>query len=74
MFDLDPIGARMPEFWVTEAMLEGAVAGKQHQAFAIVIEPANGIDVGNGDEVFEERSTGGSAIAELAQNVVGLIE
>jgi len=39
-----------------------------------VIEPTDGIDVGDGDVVFEKLSIGGITIAKLAQDVVRFIE
>lgn len=53
-------------------MVELSIVGQEHQPFAIEIEPADGVDVLERDEVFEGGAT--ELIGELRQDAEGFIE
>src|SRR5215470_13615564 len=69
-FDLRPIAARMAELGIAEPVLQLAVRGKEHQAFAVAIEPAHGVDTFDRDIFLQRVSLAG----ELAEHAEGLIE
>ncbi len=71
-FHLRPVDLAQLHPRMADAVLQGAVVGEQHQPFAVVIQPAGRIDLGNGDVVGQAGLF--PAAAELAQDVTGLAE
>ncbi len=57
---------------VGEAVLQFAVVGQEKQAFAVVIQTADRVYAGHGNEV--RQSSFGSLAGELAQNVERFVE
>jgi len=53
-------------------VLQGTVAGEQHQALAVGIEAARGIDTGHLHVVLQRAATG--FVGELAQHAERLVE
>ena len=77
IFDLDPISARMGKFWMTEMMLKFAMTGQNHQPFAVMIQPTDGIDIGDWDEVLEGAPLSracGLCVSKLTQYVEWLVK
>ena len=70
-FYLHKVGFRQFEIRRCDARLQGAIVGEQHQAFAVEIEPAGGIDAGQVDEIGQRAlAAGGGKLAEHAKRLV----
>lgn len=73
-FHLDPIGFRLARAWVGQLMLQFAVVGEKQQAFAVLVEPAGGVNTVDGQNlaqaVFASELTG-YAIGLVEQNDAG---
>jgi hypothetical protein len=65
---LRPVGLGMVVARVGETVLEPAVAGEQHETFAVTVEAADGVDVGDVDEI-GERVAPAFRVTELANDV-----
>jgi hypothetical protein len=73
-FDLDEVGATVGEIGEEETELEGTVVGEKKQSFAVGVEAAGGVDVGNWNEIGEGRARGYGSVRELGENAVGFME
>ena len=62
----------MREPRVGEPVRQAAVVGQEKQAFAIVIEPAGRVDVGDWNQRRERRPA--RRVAELTEHAVGFVE
>src|SRR5262249_26440133 len=69
-FDLRQVSSLMLELRIREPMLQGAVAGQQQKAFAVLIETTSSINVLDGDILLARAPRAG----ELATNAERLIE
>ena len=56
--DLDEISLWVFESRVGEPVLKAAVVGEKEQPLAVAVEPADGVDVGDVDEVGQRRVAG----------------
>lgn len=57
-------------FGIGEPVLQHAIAGQQHQSFAVMIEPPSRIHILYGYVIAQIRTTAG----ELAKHAVGLVK
>ena len=65
----------MGKFWMTEMVLKFSMTSQNHQPFAVVIQPTDGINIGNRDEIFEGSALGGGlCVSELTEDVEGFVE
>ncbi len=69
---LNEIGLRVFESRVGQPMGKRSVVGQEQEAFAVAVEPADGIDSWDRHERLERGSS--RDVAELTQDVVGLEE
>jgi hypothetical protein len=71
--DLRPVGFRDLVLRIGDARLQGAVIGEDQEALGIIVEPAGGVDAGDGDE-FLQRALAAAFIRKLGEDVIGFVE
>ena len=67
----------MGKFWMAEMMLKFTMTGQNHQSFAVMIQPTDGIHIGDWNEAFESAALSGTrrlCISKLTEDVEGLVK
>jgi hypothetical protein len=71
---LNVVGAPMAPAGLAQAGLQGAVGGEDQQTFTVRVQPARGVNPGNGKDLGECAPAAVRLRGELAEDSIGLVQ